>query len=109
MRRTLLRTDECHTRYSQTPKGDCPFCSSGLWQIVPNNFPYDAVAEKHDLLVAPRHVDFESLTKGELYDMRQMIKEITASEAYDAILWNTPKNQTVPGHFHIHLLRWTEV
>lgn len=109
MRRTLLRTDECHTRYLQTHRSDCPFCSSNKWKIVPNTFPYDAVAERHDMLVAPRHVNFESLTKDELYDMRQIIQEITASQTYDAILWNTPKNQTVPGHFHIHLILWKEI
>jgi hypothetical protein len=111
MRRTLLRTQETHDRYANTPKtGDFfnhPDKKILTWGIVSNEYPYDAVASKHDLLFPLRKVArWEELTEQEVADLHAILASFSQ---YDSIIYNTRKAQTIPDWLHVHLVCWKEV
>ena len=72
------------------------------WKIVVNDFPYDKIAERHDMIVPKRHVKEEELTAGELAELRELKK--TVLQRYDYTLEATHKLKSIPDHFHLHLL-----
>lgn len=109
-----LRTKEGQERYRQaiingTLDNDCVLCRKEAikafkhWKIVKNNFPYDRVAEKHDMIVSIRHTPHSELTKEELDELK-IIKEEYIQPNYEWILEATRKKQSVPAHFHLHII-----
>lgn len=79
------------------------------WRIIANNFPYDAAFEQHHLLVPNRTVANRSeLNEAELEELETLMR-YGASLDYDCMMENFPRNRTVPGHFHIHLLNYKEM
>ena len=76
------------------------------WILVKNNFPYDAIAEISHLLFTRRKVpfDWELLTTEERNELIEL-KKTYLKENYDTIIENLPSIQTVPGHFHLQLLK----
>lgn len=111
MHQTLLRTPETHARYEEAKKRgrDSSFFLRPdrkilSWGIVANNFPYDAVVRKHDLLFPLRKVATRrDLTEQEMEDYYTIIDNI---QGYDAILLNYPHTQTVPDWMHFHMITW---
>jgi hypothetical protein len=108
MRQTLLRTQETHERYASAPKNARLFALPDrkilTWGIVSNEYPYDAVTERHDLLFPLRKVaGYEDLTEQEIADLHAILSSLSQ---YDSVLYNTSKAQTVPSWFHLHLLKW---
>ena len=93
----LLETDQC------------PLCGAITlqefkhWKIVPNKFPYDGVAEVHDMVVSKRHVSWGELTDEEREELIELKKTVLC-EKYDMLFEAFPKNRSVPGHFHQHLI-----
>ncbi len=76
------------------------------WVIIPNRFPYDAIAEINHMLFIKRDVKFDwDLLKEEEKEELIFLKKNYLSENYDSILENLPAAQTVPGRFHLHLLK----
>ncbi len=75
------------------------------WVIVENDFPYDAIAKDHHLLVTKRVVpcEFRLLNKDEIEEF-YYIKENYIKENYEVLWENMPKGQSVNEHFHVHLL-----
>lgn len=75
------------------------------WVIVENEFPYDAVATTSHMISTKREIslDWKMLNKEEKNEFEE-IKNTYLVEHYDAIWENLPKGQTVPGHFHLHLI-----
>lgn len=74
------------------------------WYIVQNNFPYDAVADVHHLLV-PRRENISGwvdLSYGELQDLLH-IRETYCRDHYEMVAENMPSAKTVQNHFHLHL------
>lgn len=75
------------------------------WKIIDNEFPYDAAAKVHHLLVPKRVLAKESeCTEEEIEELIEL-KE-TVCEEYDTIWQNPFHKKTVPGHFHLHLIKW---
>jgi len=76
------------------------------WMIIPNDFPYDAVSIQHDMLFTrrPAVFDWDLLNQEELKEL-SLLKKTHIAESYDVFYENLPKGRTVPGHFHIHLLK----
>lgn len=72
------------------------------WKIIPNDFPYDVIAERHDMLVPIRHVTELELTPEEREEFLA-IKNSDAQE-YDYLIEGTYKIKSIPEHFHIHLV-----
>jgi len=109
----ILRTKEGQAVYRKfIDKGGlegCPLCTVPpikdfkYWRIVKNKFPYDLIAEKHDMLVPKRHVDEVSLNEDEISELREIKREYIDSE-YSYIIEAMSKNKSIPAHFHIHLI-----
>lgn len=76
------------------------------WKILFNDFPYDNIADTHDLLVPIRHFSDESemteTEKEELLDIKTRI--LPHLKIYDTMLENFREWRTVD-HFHVHLLK----
>lgn len=113
MRRTLLRTAEKYAEYEAAKKAgaDSSFLQHGrkvlTWTITPNQYPYDAVASRHDLLHPTRKVaNWDDLTRQELDDLKSIMATL---RGYDAVLYNITHAQTVRDWLHVHLLAFKEV
>lgn len=116
MKVTLLRTLETQRAYEkhmQIKKSTCFMCDynapiiADCWKIIPNQFPYDAIAEKHDMLVLASHGNTLGFTEEEsLKIMKDFLFKI---QGYDAIIENAPANRSVPGHYHLHLIKYKTV
>ncbi len=75
------------------------------WILIKNEFPYDKIAKKHDLLVPKRFIANESeLEDFELHELWDIKVEL--NEDYDAYYEGTKRNRTVPEHFHIHCIEY---
>lgn len=76
------------------------------WKIIRNNFPYDRLASKHDMLTTLRHVSLESeFNAGEKAELVAIKEKILPKMDYDWIIENLPRKKSVPKHFHLHLLK----
>lgn len=95
----------------------CDFCKKkapehktfAKWKIVKNLFPYDKIAETHDMLIPNRHFVCENeMNASEREELVRLKVEILASlprsKRYHAILENFQHSRTV-AHYHIHLIR----
>lgn len=107
----LFRSDEMSSQYRAYRDAgglnECVLCTKPSlkefthWRILKNDFPYDLVAEKHDMIVPKRHVKEDWLTdeeKSELFS----IKEDNLIKNYDFTLEAFGKS--IPEHFHLHLI-----
>jgi len=76
------------------------------WAILPNEFPYDAIAEVNHLLFTKRKIPlgWDNLTKDELKEL-DFLKKTYLPKHYDVLYENFPKSQSIPGHFHLQLLK----
>lgn len=108
------RSKQTHDTYVEDRKDiiyldECPLCSSIVkrefshWKIVPNKYPYDAVASLHDMIISKRHVTWGELTDEELVQLSEIKREYLADN-YTFMLEAFPKHRSVPGHFHLHLI-----
>lgn len=118
--RTFLRSDEMMTKYMEVIKEReekdikyNPFTSNhetlvkefNHWNIIENEFPYDAIATVSHMIATKREVPFDwrLLTLEEEKEI-EYLKETYLNEHYDVVWENLPKGQTIPKHFHLHLL-----
>ncbi len=91
----------------------CPLCPLAplkefvYWKIVSNDFPYDRVASLHHMIIPKRHGIEHELTPEERAELLD-IKHSALDVGYDDILEPTPRNKSVPGHFHLHLIIWKD-
>lgn len=108
-----LRTRETADAYSAFKatgalENFCPLCEKPplqefkFWKIILNDFPYDLVASKHDMVVPLRHTTEHELTaeeREELYEIKY-----GSLQEYDIIVEATHRNKSIPEHFHLHLV-----
>ena len=111
MRRTLLRTKATHDRYASAPKSGGFFSHPDkkilTWGIVSNEYPYDAVTKRHDLLFPLRKVArWDELTEQEVADLHAILATLSQ---YDGVLYNYRKAQSIKDWLHVHLVCWKEV
>ncbi|MDB5189765.1 MAG: hypothetical protein JWN49_91 [Parcubacteria group bacterium] len=109
-----LRTPEAEQIYreyraSLHPDDPCALCNKAPatksfthWKIAENSFPYDRIAQKHDMLMPIRHVTEAGLTDEEVRELSEI--KNTSIEEYNWILEPTHSNKSIPGHFHLHLI-----
>ena len=71
------------------------------WRILKNNFPYDALASTHDLIVPRRHVVESELTAEEIEEYISLKKDILFL-TYEYLLEAARKS--LPKHYHVHLI-----
>ncbi len=109
-----LRTPKGKKAYQEymaaTPVTDaCALCKKSairafkLWKITENLFPYDLIAKTHHMLMPIRHTEEAGLTADEIMELSG-IKNLLINEDYDWIIEATPKNKSIPNHFHVHLV-----
>lgn len=76
------------------------------WRVIPNDFPYDRIADRHCMLVPKRHVaDLGALSAEALAEYDEIEDKL---EGFDALLKNLPHDQSIPNHFHLHLIKYKE-
>lgn len=75
----------------------------GSFVITPNEFPYDAVCSLNDMLALKECAP--SLTIEQVVELEGIKQVLGAEGFYDLILENMPRKKTIPGHWHIHLMR----
>jgi len=102
-------TDAKHRAYrAQTrPEDPCPLCAEREvirqfthWKVLLNEFPYDAIAKTHHMIVPVRHVAEDGVTP-EAWQEYQAIKR-TFIQQYDVTI--EAMRKSIPSHFHIHLI-----
>ncbi len=91
----------------------CPFCISDekikkeftYWHILPNKYPYNKLAKLNDLLVLKRHARSEKdLTPEEAKELLSIKTNFLPESIYKVIYENLPTQQSIQGHYHVHLL-----
>jgi len=109
-----FRTKKGELKYKQRIKegileGECRLCIKPSitefqnWRIVKNNFPYDAIAQIHDMIQSITHLNEDEITD-EAWDELIYLKRNYLNEHYEFIIEPTLKMKTIPSHFHPHLL-----
>lgn len=108
-----FRTQKNENKYIKELKNkrsECPICDRvGLktfkyWKIIKNDFPYDRIAKKHDMLVPIRHVIENDLNQKELDELRKIKNSFIKDSNYDYIIESNYKMKSLPTHFHLHLI-----
>lgn len=110
-----LRLPESEAKYqverAARIAGGCPMCNAPTieewkyWKIIRNDYPYDLVAEKHDLLVLKEHTSTISKNAWIEFNERKYALQ-DDPYAYHSIIENLPVRQSFPAHFHYHLIRY---
>lgn len=107
-----LRSPKMYAKYKAEKKDHNVFNtlpsleSFKYWKIVPNEFPYDRIASRHDLLIPRRKIaDIFQLSQRETTELRRIMKMINKQKRYDAILFPFHWSRTIRTHLHFHLLR----
>lgn len=78
------------------------------WFIARNEYPYDRVAAKHDLLIPIRvFAEGDEMTIPEIVELN-VIKRKLAGD-YDSVMENTHRRRTVRGHYHLHLIKYKHI
>ncbi len=109
-----LRTKETDHKYEQyrrerSTSTDCVLCPEPsiiefkYWRIIENKFPYDLIAETHNMIITKRHTSEDDLNIEEKEEWESLKKEFI-SDKYQFIVEATKKQKSVPGHFHFHLI-----
>lgn len=109
----FLRTPESQEKYRAYIRAgglqsECALCSKEAkhrfshWKIICNDFPYDLIADVHDMIVPIRHVDEGGITEEEWQEYHQIKADFI--QQYDYLVEATNKNKSIPAHFHIHLI-----
>lgn len=80
------------------------------WLVVENEFPYDKIAERHHILV-PRFEVQEYIWKLNAESQKELteIRKWAEGMGYDVLMENLPRNRTIKGQFHMHLLRYRNI
>jgi hypothetical protein len=108
------RTQETHNKYVAEksklgPNAPCPLClrndgtEYNFWKLIANDFPYDRVTSKHDMLVLKRHAGFDDASIEEQAELQQILNS-EATVGYNFILQSMPKTMSIPEHLHYHLV-----
>lgn len=109
-----LRTKESEDRYDKLIAegfldGKCKLCEASSiqdfthWRIIRNKFPYDRIAQIHNMVIPKRHVREDELSKEEKEEY-ETIKRTHVNDHYEFIIEPTLKMRSIPQHFHVHLL-----
>ena len=109
-----FRTDEGDRRYRAALAAGildrgCPLCilpsikEFTHWRIIKNEYPYDAVAAVHDMIVLKRHIAEGEFIEAEKQELLE-IKNSHLNQEYEYIIEAIGKYKSIPAHFHLHLI-----
>ncbi len=78
------------------------------WVIIKNDFPYDVVLDRHDMVVPRRFFsDPSEMNSQEREELEEIKTKIVGD--YDGLFENLRHKRSVPAHFHIHLFLWKHI
>ena len=109
-----LRTRKTYLRYKKNRENGlynkgCRLCQIKpikkfkYWNILPNEYPWDFIAKKHDMAVPIRHTTYYALDKKEKLEYEMKVKTY-AEKNYEMLIEASTKNKSIPGHYHVHLV-----
>lgn len=105
MLKTKLRSEENFQKYKKNRKPLESLKSLNEWEhwrLVRNEYPYDMVFDKHDLLILNRKVEsIFDLTKAERDELELIVNG--RQSIYDGILYPFRHTMTYPDTLHLHL------
>ncbi len=79
------------------------------WVIVPNSFPYDAIATTHHMLVPKRVFSEEQdMTQEEYNELLSIKKSLSKGTEYSILMENLDSARSIKDHFHIHIIKLKE-
>ena len=112
--RNALRTPEMYEKYTNAKKqDDCFMCKAAnygnveeRWILIPNDYPYDRISDKHDMFVHRMHLSMGELTADDFKDLLYRIRLLSKENTYSGVVWNFPETQSAPGHAHVHLIKY---
>lgn len=116
---SLLRTKETQELYDKVIaegllKEGCVLCKAPskeefkYWRVIENKFPYDRIAQVHDMLIPKRCVKEEAFTQEEIEEFKE-IRKSYVEDNYGYVIEPTFKNKSVPEHYHLHLILGKEI
>jgi diadenosine tetraphosphate (Ap4A) HIT family hydrolase len=91
-------------------KGACPLCTATPikefthWVIVKNEYPYDAISIKHDLLLPKRHFRHDGVLNVQEQSELLELKKTYLDTEYTMLIETLPSSKSIPGHYHLHLI-----
>lgn len=97
-------------RRAAKPDDPCALCAAGTlrefkyWKVVENLFPYDMVADRHDMILPLRHTNGDDITQEELEELEYLKKNVLTDD-YGLIMQALPNTVSIPGHIHYHLIK----
>jgi len=108
------RTQEMQDKYQEERKNSvandtCPLCLEKSlmefdhWRVIPNKYPYDAVALQHTMIIPKEHLQEHELSQAALRELGEL-KAGALNQKYLYIMEALPSTKSIPGHFHLHLI-----
>lgn len=106
MVKTALRSEENFERYKRERRSlkEIPTIRAWTyWRLVKNEYPYDKIFDRHDLLILAREnvKSLFNLTAEERNELEAITDELQSE--YDGILSPFNHTMTYPETFHLHL------
>ncbi|MDP3953262.1 MAG: hypothetical protein Q8P99_00340 [bacterium] len=116
---SLLRTRESQEKYEAFKKegglnNGCGLCEADsikefdYWRLIKNKFPYDRIAEVHDMIIPKRHIRENDLSESEKTELLEIKNGDYIGNNYHFIIEATTGVKSIPTHFHLHLTRIKE-
>jgi len=110
----LLRTKDGQEEYEAFKKepafrDGCRLCKEDsleefeYWRTIKAKFPYDRIAETHNMIIPKRHIDEVGLINEEKKELIEL-KKTYIGENYHFIIEATTGIKSIPKHFHLHLI-----
>jgi diadenosine tetraphosphate (Ap4A) HIT family hydrolase len=110
-----FRTQDTHDAYEADKRAGglmhgCRFCEASTiydftyWRVIPNKYPYDAVADEHTMLVPKRHAVERQLTDEERAELL-VIKGSAYAERFTYLLESLHSKTSVMQHYHLHFIK----
>lgn len=76
------------------------------WKLIPNQFPYDGIFRRHNMLVPKRQFADRTQMRMTEWSELQGIYRDYIEKHYDLILENTHKKRSVMSLYHIHVANY---
>lgn len=114
------RSPELKEKYHEAMKNrhdgsPCPLCQLKsvrefkFWRITVDEYPYDMIASKHDMLLPKRHVVSNQLTQEETTELNEIIEGGELDKDYDVIQKSLNSVSSIPSHTHYHLMKIKDI
>ena len=108
----LFRSGKTQAAYKERlkllPPDHCVMCervpieSFAQWKVIKNHFPYDLIAETHDMIVPLRHVVEAELNDDEKAELLKI--KSGHLDRYEYVVEAMNFRKSMPEHFHLHLI-----